>query len=350
MNQPDPADDIVYGTDHLDADGDRDPSAAIRIGVAVPDVAEFVAIDPAYGIGDHAAQIAAVVDRWRRDGTLPVKGRDIELSVRSFDSISRTSKRAAADGFAEDGVLAVLGARDFTYGAVRLAERHGIPVIDVNAIPRSLHAWTAPWLFTLRAAQDLVYVTFVRWAHRRGLLDGSRIGAFSDRFTSVSTECALAELASLGQRIVTHVRSDGAGVGSDNDEQAARHFQTIGVDTILPFVSGSSLARTLAHADSIGYRPRVIDLDTGEHATDVSASMMPPSIYDGTVALVMSRVGEIPAGRPLDARAEHAIADVERYSGTTLRSHRARHVRCDLQHPHHARPGRAGARRAPQRP
>ena len=81
---------------------------------------------------------------------------------------------------------------------MRLAERHGIPVIDVNALPRS-QPRTAPWLFTLRAAQDLIYVTFVRWAYRRGLLDGSRIGAFSDRFTSVRTECSSTELASLGQ-------------------------------------------------------------------------------------------------------------------------------------------------------
>ena len=58
-------------------------------------------------------------------------------------------------------LLAVIGARDFTYGSVRLAETHRIPVIDVNAVPRTIFARTDPCLFTIRAAQDLVYLAYV---------------------------------------------------------------------------------------------------------------------------------------------------------------------------------------------
>jgi hypothetical protein len=299
-------------------------TSTINIGVAVPDVGEFVAIDPAYGIGDQRQQIEAVADRWRRDGTVPVAGHDNEFSFRTFDSTRTNDKRAVADQFAAEGVLAVIGARDFTYGAVQLAEEHRIPVIDVNAVPRVLYDRTAPWLFTLRTAQDVIYTTFVRWAHRSGHLDGRRIGIFSDRFTRTSADAAIAELHTLGHVVTTDVRSDGAGVGSDHDLEAAERFHADGVDTILPFVSGSSLVQMLTNASNIGYRPRILDLETGEHATDVTASLMPPHIYDGTNALVMNRVGENAAGRLLDPLAEQTVADFERFTGRTLeRSGRA---------------------------
>ena len=293
-------------------------TSTITIGVAVPDVGDFVAIDPAYGIGDQRQQIEAVANRWRRDGAVPVAGHDIEFSFRTFDSTGTDDKRAVADQFADDDVLAVIGARDFTYGAVQLAEEHRIPVIDVNAVPRVLHDRTAPWLFTLRTAQDVIYTTFVRWAHRNGHLDGRRIGIFSDRFTRTSTDAAIAELTALGHAVTTHVQSDGAGVGSDHDLEAAQRFSADGVDTILPFVSGSSLVRMLGNAANMGFRPRILDLETGEHATDVTASLMPPDIYDGTHALVMNRVGEIAAGRPFDPLAEQSVADFERFTGRTV--------------------------------
>jgi hypothetical protein len=93
---------------------------------------------------------------------------------------------------------------------------------------------------------------------------------------------------------------------------------------VVPFVSGSSMARMLRAADSIGYRPRVIDLETGEHATDVSGSVMPAELYEGTRALVMSRIGEVAAGRPLDPVAEQAVVTVERATGRSIdRSGRA---------------------------
>ena len=142
--------------------------AELRIGIALADMSEFVAIDPAYGIGDQRAHVEALLAaELAADDALA--DLSIELVFRTFSSTSIEHKRAVADEFAADGVLAVLGARDFTYGSVRLAETHGVPVIDVNAIPRELFGRTDPWMFTIRAAQDLVYLTYVDWAHSAGL-------------------------------------------------------------------------------------------------------------------------------------------------------------------------------------
>ena len=62
----------------------------------------------------------------------------------------------------------------------------------------------------------------------------------------------------------------------------------------------------------------MVDLETGEHATDVSGSVMPVALYEGTEALVMSRVGEVAAGRALDAAAERAVTAVESATGRAI--------------------------------
>ena len=301
-------------------------SSELVIGVAIADMSEFVAIDPAYGIGDQRLQIEALVEHELRTGGLDENGglRGLPggicpiLDIREFSSTSIEHKRAVADEFARANVFAVLGARDFTYGSVRLAEVHHVPVLDVNAVPRAVFARTDPWLFTVRAAQDLVYLTYVEWAHASGRLDRGRIGVFSDRYTAGSAAIAIARLGELGAPVVDHIASDGVGVGSDHDIIAARRFAEAGVDIVMPFVSGSSLAGFLRAADEIDFRPEVLDLETGEHATDVSASVMPGRIYEGTSALVMSRIGELAAGRPLDERAEEAIRVVEQARGVPI--------------------------------
>ena len=125
-------------------------SGEVRVGVALADMSEFVAIDPAYGIGDQRAQFEALLAA-ELDARGAPHGVTIVPVFRTFSSTSIDHKRAVADEFAADDVLCVLGARDFTYGAVRLAETHAVPVIDVNAIPRTLFARTDPWLFTIRS-------------------------------------------------------------------------------------------------------------------------------------------------------------------------------------------------------
>ncbi|HMG41354.1 MAG TPA: hypothetical protein VK611_08490 [Acidimicrobiales bacterium] len=289
----------------------------IKVGVAVADMSAFEAVDPAYGIGDQAAQVAAALEGTRARGV--AHAADVELVFRTFDAVDPDQKRAVARAFAADGVAAVLGARDFTYGAVALAERLGVPVLDVNAVPTPVHARCAPLLFTIRTAQDVLYRAFIRWAAARGAFDGSpRIGVFSDRYTETSTNAALAELERLGHHDVVRVRSDGLGYGSDDDVDAATRFRDEGVTVLLPFVSGSSLVELLGTSSALGHRPTVVDLETGEHATDVTASLMPPAIYDGTVALALNRVGESAAGRALTPRTEQALADHEAATGRRL--------------------------------
>ncbi len=289
----------------------------VPIGVAVPDVSDFADSEPAFGVGDQREQALSALDLLRRRGDLP-DGVDLELRFRSFGAADTAGKREVADRFADDGVLAVVGARDFTYGAVRLAERHHVPVIDVNAVPSSLLARTAPWMFTLRAAQDLLYRAFVRWAHRERLVRDARLGVFDDRFTRESTRAAIEELRALGHDVAVHVSADGAGYGSDHDDVAAERFADAGVDAVLPFVSGSSLIQLLAALAGRGARPTVVDLETGEHTADVTAHFAPAEIYDGTRALTMNRVGEAASSTGLHPLSVEVLEAFEAYSGRHL--------------------------------
>jgi hypothetical protein len=234
-----------------------------------------------------------------------------------YRSNQEQEKVAAARRLVEDGAFAVLGARDFTEGALWLAAS-GVPVIDVNAVPAAVLDDAAPWLFTLRAAQDVLYRSFVGWADRGGHFSGRVIGVFCDRLTRRSSAAAVAELRRRGHEVRTIIDSEGAGAGSEQDESAPVRFAADGVELVLGFVGGSSWINTLRTAAGIGYRPRLVDLETGEHTNDVTARFLPPKLYDGTPALTMSRVGDAAAGWPLAPETERALAAYEEWSGCPL--------------------------------
>jgi hypothetical protein len=287
----------------------------LTVGVAVPDLSEYIALDPCWGIGDPQRQCEAAVDGWRRAGRLPIHGRDVRLVFRSYRSNQPDEKVAAARGLAEEEhAFAVLGGRDFTEGAIWLAGA-GVPVIDVNAVPSSTLIAHAPWMFTLRAAQDVLYRAFVRWADHGGHLAGRVIGVFNDRLTRASTQAALVQLRQLGYDARTVIDSEGVGAGSERDDDAPARFAADGVDLVLGFVGGSSWINTLRACAARGYSPALVDLETGEHTNDVTARFQPPELYRGTLALSMSRVGDLAAGAPLAPATERALVAYEQSTG-----------------------------------
>jgi hypothetical protein len=292
-------------------------STALTIGVAVPDLSEYVVLDPAWSVGNPAEQVQAAVEGARRAGRLPVHGRDVQLVFCSYRANQREEKIAAAQGLVGAGAFAVLGGRDFTAGACWLADA-GVPVIDVNAVPSSTLARAAPWMFTLRAAQDRWYRAFVRWADGERHLAGRVVGVFCDRLTREATAVAVDELRGLGHDVRVVLDSEGVGVGSERDDDAPARFAAAGVDLVLGFVGGSSWINTLRACAAQGYRPALVDLETGEHTNDVTARFHPPELYDGTLALTMSRVGDVAAGWPLAAATTAALGDYERCTGTTV--------------------------------
>ena len=290
----------------------------LTIGVAVPDLSEYAVLDPGWSIGDPTRQCAAAVERCREHGRIPVHGRDVRLVFASYRTNQAAEKVAVARHLAEEeDAFAVLGGRDFTDGSLWLAAA-GVPVIDVNALPSEMLDDAAPWLFTLRTAQDVLYRSFVRWAQRGGHLDGRVIGVFCDRLTRRSAAAAVDELHRMDHEVRTVIDSEGLGAGSEHDGSAPVRFAADGVDLVLGFVGGSSWINTLHAAADAGYRPHLVDLETGEHTNDVTARRYPQDLYDGTLAMTMSRVGDVAAGWPLAAETASALTAYERWTGAEV--------------------------------
>ena len=86
-------------------DEERDVGQELTIGIAVPDLSEYVALDPSWSIGDPEQQCTAAVERCRDDGRIPIHGRDVRLVFASYRSNQPAEKVAAARRLAEDDAV-----------------------------------------------------------------------------------------------------------------------------------------------------------------------------------------------------------------------------------------------------
>ena len=290
----------------------------ITVGVAYPDVSAFATLNKKFSIGDPEQQAAAVLDGWRRDGLLPVNGTDIELVFRKYSIINTSDKLGACTGFAQDDdVFAVVSGRDFTVGAECLASRFDIPTIDLMGAPPSVYD-RAPRLFTIRPSEAEVLRAYVQWADSQGLFDGATVGIFWDTRSEEAVDAFKEAMAAAGHSIAAEVASDGEGIGSPQDQISVERFLAAGVDTAVLLVGTSSVTNFMHFAESQNYRPAYRSMEWASHIGDVAAGSLPQEQYDGTLAMTVSRVGEIAAGMPLNAETEACVSNYERFSGTDI--------------------------------
>ena len=290
----------------------------ITIGVAYPDVSAFATLNQKFSIGDPEQQAAAVLDGWRRDGLLPVNGTDIELVFRKYSIINSSDKLGVCTGFAQDDdVFAVVSGRDFTVGAECLASRFDIPTIDLMGASPSVYD-RAPRLFTIRPSEAEVLRAYVQWADGQGLFDGATVGIFWDTRSEEAVDAFKEAMAAAGHSIAAEVASDGEGIGSPQDQISVERFLAAGVDTAVLLVGTSSVTNFMHFAESQNYRPAYRSMEWASHIGDVASGSLPQEQYDGTLAMTVSRVGEIAAGMPLNAETEACASNYERFSGTDI--------------------------------
>lgn len=293
------------------------PVQVVKIGYAFPDLAAFVTLNKAFGIGNPELQAEAVIDGWRRDGLLPA-GIEIELVAAPYNIIDRAAKQGVCTSLAEDDeVFAVVSGISFTIGAECLATRFGIPVIDTDGAPPSLYERGAPWLFTLRPDQVTQLVSYGQWAIDRGDLDGKRVGLYFETPVAEGITAMLDLFDQAGINVVSETETSGVGIGGAEDQLSIQRFIDEDVEVALPVVGGSSAVNMYSFAEAQGYRPTYLDLDYAEHTTDVAAKTNPVEQYDGTAAMTVSRIGE-QAGGISNPGAEACISNYERYSAEDI--------------------------------
>lgn len=289
----------------------------IVIGVAYPDLAAFGRVSEDFNVGDQQEQMEAILDAWRRDGLVPVHGRDIRFVYREFDILSSDEKIAACNGFIKDDkVFAVIAGRFFGEGAECVTDRFDTPLVTVNSAPEAVYQRTAPYYFTLRAPWERLFRNWMHWADVGGHLRGKTIGLFYESEVRGPVATGIKdELRSRGYEIKEEVEAEGAGIGSSQDQLAVQRFRSSDVDLVMLVTGGTSAINFMTFAESQGYRPTYIDTDYGEHTTDAAASAYEPNQYDGTFAMSATRVGEVAAGMALPPETVKCVSDYESYSG-----------------------------------
>jgi hypothetical protein len=282
------------------------------IGHAYPDLAAFADVNPAFAIGDPEEQAQAVIERLQTEGLLP-EGVEIQLVQRAFDSLDHDKQLATCTQFAEeDQVDVLLVGRIGEVVANCAADQYQIPTIQTDPSSTSQYA-TTPALFTLRADESRVARSFIAWADEQGLLEGKTIGVFYDNVDKESYDALKAEIESRGYTVASEVSSEGAGIGSEQDQLAVQRFQTDGVDLAITMVGSSSAGNFQNFAQEQGATWDYIDWEYASHMSDTATLALNAEQYEGTRAVTSSNLGELASG--LNPRAQECVDNWEAFSG-----------------------------------
>lgn len=306
--------------------GDSSPAPGvggevIRLGVAYPDLAYLEAINPAYGSGDIPAQFRASLERWAREGRVPVHGRRVELVFRKFDSLNESDQRSACvELMDEKKVFAVLAPGAFGAGAECVAQQYKAPVLTTAFVNDDFLRRSEPYLFLMHMTTGRLLRNWVHWAHENQHLNGKKIGVYYQRTGAnpdADFQTVERELRKLGYEPAVVVSTNNP-LGGPEDQVAAQRFRAAGVDLALLMVTVISQQNFMQYADAQRYRPTYIDSDYIWNTDDSVSAPKPGTQYDGTLAMSGYHSGEVGSNRAVD-EARTCVADLERHSRAKVR-------------------------------
>lgn len=262
----------------------------IKLGIACIDLSVLKNI-PQYDAGDQEAQFKSVLEGWRREGLVPVHGRDIELHFRCFNVLSAEDQRATAVELVQDKkVFAVVAHCCFRDGAEIVAREFRTPLVGVDPVLESGYQRSAPFLFSAGAAMEVESRNFVQWIKEQNLL-GKKFGFYylNDAFQPTMVRVMRAELAKLGNNNSVAFATDNQ-VGGPNDSLAVQRFAAERVDAVVLMTSANGFTQA---AGTQRFKPQYVQADFGlPTVTDTSTVAYDQENFDGAVAMTQQRVGE----------------------------------------------------------
>jgi hypothetical protein len=295
---------------------------SIKIGIAVPDLGAVAALGPGYDDGDPQKHMDSVLKAWKRDGLVPVNGRDVQFVYRRFNILSDSDARAACTGLVKDErSFMVIGIHTFGgTGGDCVTSELKTPLVTSDQIGEDEAARTAPFFFTLQTSESRMERNWVHWADQRGLLRNKRIGLYY--FTSEKAEVLAnvkAELIKLGygKQIVSEVTSDTEG-GGPQDAVAVQQFRAKNVDFAWLIVDQLSQTNFMNNAQAQVYRPAYVESDYRFSTTDTATMTYPATQFDGSFGMTFMHYGEGPAGIPESPEAQACVRNYAQYYGTTV--------------------------------
>jgi hypothetical protein len=301
-------------------------ATAITIGIAYPDISALRALGKEYDNGDVPKQWMAILDQWKRQGLVPVNGRDVVLKFEKYQVTDlQDQNRACAALIDDDRSFAVVGVEYFEVGADCVARQYRTPLVTADGPLDSVFARGAPFLISIGTSEGRLLRNLVHWADARGMLKGRKVGIyyFNNNIGHERVQVLSGELAKVGQRVKVAISTDQL-LGGPQDAVAVQKFRALGVDLA---ILETSKAGFLQAAQAQGYRPTFIESDADFGTSDTATSTYPADEFDGTFAMTGRKVGDAAAGTPITAAQEACVANYERYSGQkVLRPGRAGHL------------------------
>jgi hypothetical protein len=298
-------------------------ASKIRIGIAEPDIQALRSLGPRYNQGNVQEQIASVLEGWKRDGKVPVNGREIEFVFRRYQLLVAEEQRAACVNLVQqDKVFAVAAPYQFGVGSECVAREQQTALVVTDEQQDDVYK-RAPLLFSIYPSQGRALRNVPHWAHSEGLLKGKKIGIYyTQRGKALYDQYFTPQLKKLGYDYTveaTRARPE----GGPEDSLAVQRMKTAGVDVV--FIGGDPAEATPAptsragtfpdQAESQDFHPlyitQPIQLGTG----DTANSNQNQSQWDGARSMVYLRHGERGAGLTFEAPTEKCISDFERHTG-----------------------------------
>jgi hypothetical protein len=297
----------------------------IHLGIGLPDISVIAALGPGYDQGDIRAHVESVLAAWRRDKKVPVAGRDIEVSYRTYNILSQDEQRAACVGFGQDDkVFAVVAIHDFGIGASECVScEYRMPLVTADGPFDVSYRRGWPYLFTMAMSSSRVLRNFIAWGDQTGRFKGKRIGVYypNDPLYAPDVQAfVIKRLRALGYQVVSEVTTDlqGAQTGGPNDSVAVQRFRTARVDTAILLVSPVAKTNFFNQAQLQGYRPMYLENDLAFSTTTTATKTYPPDYFDGMVGVTGQRFGESPAGIPPTPEAKECLAEFKAATGKTV--------------------------------
>lgn len=287
----------------------------IKIGIAVLDVGALRNLGPAYDSGEPRKQWRALVDGWRRNGLLPVHGRDIELVFHEYSPLNDAEQRSACVALVQDAkVFAVVGIIRFQLGSECVAREFRTPLLTSDGPNEQVLQRSHPFLFSLGMSESKLVRNWMHWAHHNDHLLDKTIGLYYENEptqTHIAQQVLEPELQRLGYSVAVEATTDSA-TGGPQDAVAVQRFRSEMVDLAVLLTSKQGF---MQQAEAQRYEPTYIESAYVLGTSDTATANYPPEQFDGTFGMEERRAGEAAAGMSPPPRTQECIDNYERYTG-----------------------------------
>lgn len=283
-------------------------ATTVKVGFAIPDIRAVVAVfgkqvDP----GDMAGHVRAILDGMRKDGRLPVCGRDIVPVFREYNVLDPAASRSVCVAFTQqDKVFAVIAL--FAFGAADcVTQENRTFLLDLGVGLSEEDYKASPLLFGTDPSYEWQLRSFANMLIETNLVDGKTIGIYYNSAVEAQVKANLLDvLAKAGHPVKVTVTTDaGTGqMGADpNDGVAVQRFRVGGVNLAISLAAGSNFYR---QAELQNYKAQWAVYGVAL-ASDATTAQYPKATFDGARALLWDHVGEVKSGIPLSAEQQRCL-------------------------------------------